>query len=736
MSESKTRRAATRVARGVTARSKAAKSPRKMGTIASGSKARSLKTEGPQQSAHAPHDATKFLRELGELLDGGVSIVPALVQLADRQSDVQLQSVMRDLSRKVRGGSFLSDALANHPQVFSALNIAAVRRSESDGTLASTLRDFAPGGARAATQSPPEQAEAEQPQAMVSVVEVAEFTREFAAMIDAGVSLVRSLAALEEKQTNESFKRVIYDINRGVQEGHSLSSAMARHPRVFDKSYIAAVRGGESNGTLSQALGGLTQTADILSFDQAVQFLGTSQPTLYRLLKQGDIKGLKVGRQWRFRKADLTAHMERRPATVTATELEGIDDELQFFVEAVRRARPETDVRAGDEKAETPAQDGESKVVVLTNHILSLALHTGASDIHVEPQHDGVWLRLRNDGVLHPIRKLPAKLLNPLLNRFKVMAEMSLDEKRLPQDGRIFLKWQDKDFEARVATCPTSLGESVVMQIVDKSKAHNSLHLLEQQMGPDDLKTLRAWLHRPNGLILVSGPAGTGKTTTLYSCLQEAGTPQNKVMTVEDPIGLNLPDIVQVQVNAKAGLGFAPVLRAFLRQDPDIVMVGAVPDKTVAELTLELALSGHLVLAQMDAGDAASAVTRLLELGVEPFLVSATLIGALSQRLARRICPDCKEEYKPQPELLARLGFDAKRRRGAKFHRGRGCERCRQSGFRGRVPLHELLSADEATTRLVESAPLSRLRRSRARRRHEDASTRRLEQGARRRHDG
>lgn len=584
------------------------------------------------------------------------------------------------------------------------------RRSTSQSARqsapASTTRGRATANTRKNTGEPAD--------AAIAAEEVTSFTQELATALSAGQSIVPALSALGDRwrELNPGFERIIRQVAVAVRAGEALSAALARHVAVFGQDYVDALRRSEENGTLIPVLQGLSNREEILSFEQAVRFLGTSQPTLYRLLKQGDIKGLKVGRKWRFRKADLVAHMERRPAPVTATELEGIDDELQFFAGATgrrnlqsREAQKAFNDAAGVEEAYT----GESKIITLVNGILELALQRGASDIHLDPQRDGMWLRLRLDGVLHEIRRLPVGLLSPLVNRFKVMSDMSIDEKRLPQDGRIHLKWQDKNFEVRVATCPASYGESVVMRVLDQSSVFIGLDKLSFEA--DDLARLREWMRQPNGLVLFTGPTGSGKTTTLYSCLQEAGNPQNKVVTIEDPVELALPGMVQVNVNRKAGLTYASALRAFLRQDPDIVMVSEIPDKQVAELALEVALTGHLVLAQMNSPDAPSAVMRFIDFGVEPFLVSSSLVGVMSQRLVRRNCPDCKAEYTPPAELLARFNFDAKARRKAKFFKGRGCLQCRQTGYRGRVPIYELMSVHDEIARLIVSrASLSHLK--------------------------
>jgi type II secretory ATPase GspE/PulE/Tfp pilus assembly ATPase PilB-like protein len=307
-------------------------------------------------------------------------------------------------------------------------------------------------------------------------------------------------------------------------------------------------------------------------------------------------------------------------------------------------------------------------------------------------------LRFRNDGVLQEIRRMPARLFNSLAGRFKVMADLNPAQRDLPMDGRIHIHFKDKKFDVRLATCPSVYGESIVMRILDQSNAQVALEQLE--FTPDDLETVRKWLHRPNGMILVTGPTGSGKTTLLYSCLNEINLPDRKLITIEDPVEYSLPGVVQTYVNRKAGLTFAPALRAFMRQDPDIVMAGEIRDLETAEVAAQIALTGHLMLSTLPVNSAVDAVLRLRDMGLEPFIITASLVGASAQRLARRICPNCKEEAASGTEIPPRVrklardgGYPIPK--DVQFSRGRGCDVCRQSGYRGRIPLYELMSWSE-----------------------------------------
>ena len=381
----------------------------------------------------------------------------------------------------------------------------------------------------------------------------------------------------------------------------------------------------------------------------------------------------------------------RKETTIEAAEIPGEKEEAESEIDR--------DYQDAD----------EAPIIRIVNTILMYAIRDGASDIHVEPQRKGVRIRYRIDGVLHEQMKVPQYVLNPLISRIKIMADMNIAERRVPQDGRIHIKMQEKEYDMRVNTCPTAFGEKVVMRILDKSSVMIGLDKLG--LYPETQSQLLDICHQPNGCFMICGPTGSGKTTTLYSVLNVVNSVEKNVMTVEDPVEYQLAGLSQVHVNRKAGLTFANALRAFLRQDPDVIMVGEIRDLETAEIAVQAALTGHLVLSTIHTNDAPSTATRLGDMGVEPFLISASLVGALAQRLSRRICSQCKAPYQPQRELLMRFGFDPNIHPEVQFYKGMGCERCRQTGYKGRLGCYELMRVNEELAELiVRRSPLSELK--------------------------
>lgn len=341
----------------------------------------------------------------------------------------------------------------------------------------------------------------------------------------------------------------------------------------------------------------------------------------------------------------------------------------------------------------------EAPVIKIVNHLIIQAVQTRASDIHIEPEEKFLNVRCRVDGLLHKQSPLPKDLSAAIISRFKIMAGLDIAEKRLPQDGRILMKIGPKDIDFRVSTCPTVHGENIVLRILDKS----GLVLGLESLGfpAQELALFQELIHSPYGIILVTGPTGSGKTTTLYSALQILNKNDVNIMTVEDPVEYQFPGIRQVQVNIKAGLSFATALRSFLRQDPNIIMVGEIRDRETAEIAVQAALTGHLVLSTLHTNDSASAFTRLIDMDVEPFLVSSSILGILAQRLIRKICEKCKETYTPTEEALKNLGIEDRIGQNLQFNRGRGCKLCNQSGYKGRVGIYELLKVTPKIQELV-----------------------------------
>ncbi|MFN3648079.1 MAG: GspE/PulE family protein [Armatimonadota bacterium] len=352
----------------------------------------------------------------------------------------------------------------------------------------------------------------------------------------------------------------------------------------------------------------------------------------------------------------------------------------------------------------------QGPIIRIAHAIIQEAVKSGASDIHIEPAGRNLRVRYRIDGVLHEIMQMPKYIHPPLTSRFKIMAELNIAERRIPQDGRIGINFQNKDYDLRVSVLPTQYGEKIVMRILDKSSVMLGLNKLG--FFPDTLAQMERLITQPNGMFLSTGPTGAGKTTTQYSVLHRINSVEKNISTVEDPVEYQLPGVSQVQVHRKAGLTFATALRSLMRQDPDIIMVGEIRDLETAEMAIQASLTGHLVLSTLHTNDAPSAVTRLVDMGVEPFLVSATLIGANAQRLGRRICDQCKDDYEIDATELLQLGYEPQHE-GEKvvLKRGRGCDTCKHTGYKGRIGIYELMVVNEEISDLmVRRAPVTEIR--------------------------
>jgi type IV pilus assembly protein PilB len=341
----------------------------------------------------------------------------------------------------------------------------------------------------------------------------------------------------------------------------------------------------------------------------------------------------------------------------------------------------------------------EAPIVRVVNLIISQAITDGASDIHIEPEAKQVRVRYRVDGVLHDVMTPPKHIQAPMISRVKIMANLDIAERRVPQDGKIHLKHDNKEFDIRVSTCPTVYGEKVVMRILDKSSVMLGLNKLG--FYPDTQKLFEEAVEKPYGMILVTGPTGSGKSTTLYAILNKLNTEMVNILTIEDPVEYQMPGVNQVQANEKAGLTFAGALRSFLRQDPDIIMVGEIRDSETAKIAVEAALTGHLVLSTLHTNDSAGAMTRMVEMGVEAFLVASSVIAIQAQRLSRLICPNCKEAYTPPMEAIKRFGLAAFTDADISFFRGRGCDHCKMSGYKGRIGIFELMWVSDRIRSLV-----------------------------------
>ena len=356
-----------------------------------------------------------------------------------------------------------------------------------------------------------------------------------------------------------------------------------------------------------------------------------------------------------------------------------------------------TEVISGDGEGDVDEND-ETPIVQLVNQILAAAVYQRASDIHIDPLDNKIIVRYRIDGVLDTVRELPIRIQTQLISRIKVMSGMDITEARIPQDGRIQTIINGKHVDLRISTLPTVRGEKTVMRILDLSGSEN--HIKDLQLSEEDDKKIRGMISLPNGIILVSGPTGSGKTTTLYACLNELNTPGVNIITVEDPVEIKVEGINQVQTQAEVNMTFASALRAILRQDPNVVMVGEIRDVETANIAVRASLTGHLVLSTIHTNDAVRTVTRLLDMGVEPFQISSSLAGVIAQRLVRRLCDECKYEDQVTTQekiVFEKYGF----KNVTKVFRKKGCASCNNKGYRGRAGVFEILVLDDEMRRLI-----------------------------------
>jgi type IV pilus assembly protein PilB len=342
----------------------------------------------------------------------------------------------------------------------------------------------------------------------------------------------------------------------------------------------------------------------------------------------------------------------------------------------------------------------DAPIVKYVNLLITQAIQDRASDIHLEPTEHKLVVRYRIDGVLHEVMKSPKNIQSGVISRLKIMSDINIAERRIPQDGRLSVQHQGKKIDLRVATLPTVWGEKIVMRVLDNSNTR--MELTDLGFSQHNYGVYGESFIKPYGMILVTGPTGSGKSTTLYATLNQIARPEVNVITVEDPVEYRIPGINQVQVNSKAGLTFASALRSILRCDPDIVLIGEIRDHETAQIAVEAALTGHLVLSTLHTNDAPSAVTRLTEMGLEPFLVGSALDCVLAQRLARRLCPKCKEAYEPTPEALVQARFPWHDGEPIPtLYRASGCSACSKTGYKGRLALHEVMAVSETIERLA-----------------------------------
>jgi len=400
-----------------------------------------------------------------------------------------------------------------------------------------------------------------------------------------------------------------------------------------------------------------------------------------------DVKPVLAKKLDILRIADILAGEEYESADKVIDDLKQDGENIQILGE--------------NEQTEQDVLDlaNEAPIIKLVNLMITEALKERASDIHIEPSEEGITVRYRIDGILYNALSPPKRYQQAIVSRVKIMANMNIAENRLPQDGRIKVKYGTSDVDIRVSTVPSVVGERVVMRLLVKDDRRFDLTKLG--MNEDFLKSFRDMLHIPHGIIIVSGPTGSGKTTSLYAAIREINTPDKNIITIEDPVEYRIKGISQIQVNPKINLTFAVGLRSILRQDPEIIMVGEIRDHETAEIAIQAAMTGHLVFSTVHTNDASSAVVRLLDIGVEPYLIASTVTGFLSQRLVRVLCPECKESYRLDPEILRQEGIDPALFRKKTVFKPKGCPKCNSTGFFDRIGIYEMIRLNERVRKLI-----------------------------------
>jgi type IV pilus assembly protein PilB len=392
----------------------------------------------------------------------------------------------------------------------------------------------------------------------------------------------------------------------------------------------------------------------------------------------------------------------------SSSETESVDSMLMEFTDTAIDYNEE----AGSSRSSTSntLEEGDAPVIRLVHLVIQEAVNMRASDIHIEPFADRVRIRYRIDGVCMERESPPRRLLGSIVSRIKIMGSIDIAEKRRPQDGRIKIHVAGKDIDMRVSIIPTNHGQSVVMRILDRENI--KVGLRDLGFGDEDWKRFSQLIKRPNGILLVTGPTGSGKTTTLYAALNELNRPDVKIITAEDPVEYYLPGINQCEVRAKIGMTFARIIRAMLRQNPNILLVGEIRDEETAQTAIQASLTGHLVFSTLHTNDAPSAVTRLVDIGVQPFLVASSVMGIMAQRLVRKVCVKCRQRYEPPAHLLQGLGLRPEVAKKANFMRGKGCSHCNKTGYRGRMGIFELMAMTGQIRELTfKGEPTQNLRR-------------------------
>ncbi|MBX7172589.1 MAG: type IV-A pilus assembly ATPase PilB [Pyrinomonadaceae bacterium] len=470
--------------------------------------------------------------------------------------------------------------------------------------------------------------------------------------------------------------------------GPTLTMAMADPTNVFAMDDIKFMTGLNVEPVIASEASIQASIGKYYSTSKSIEVVGIGMDSLERIgAKNGSRNGTTARSEARLEHSDLNVSLDRFQFAKA-----DVDEEFEVVEE-----NEEIDL------AQLAKASEDAPVVRLVNVLLVDSLRRGASDIHIEPYEKDFRIRFRIDGVLYDVMHPPMKMRDALLSRLKIMSKLDISEKRLPQDGRIKIKVKidnrSRELDFRVSTLPTLFGEKIVLRLLDKEKL--MLDMTKLGFEPQSLEIFQRNISKPYGMVLVTGPTGSGKTNTLYSALQTLNTPETNIMTAEDPVEFNLPGINQVQMKEQIGLNFAAALRSFLRQDPNIVLVGEIRDFETAEIAIKAALTGHLVLSTLHTNDAPSTISRMVNMGIEPFLVATSVNIIQAQRLIRRICKDCKEEASIPVEALIETGFSPEEAETLKVYKGKGCNTCNGTGYKGRVGLYEVMEITDELRELI-----------------------------------
>ncbi len=505
----------------------------------------------------------------------------------------------------------------------------------------------------------------------------------------------------EQERNGKSLKEVIIDF--GILTEADILEAIGRSLGLEVRS--VAVEEDPPREVIKMIDGGTARGLGVvpLSFDGTTLNIITRNPLNYQVVDEVRFIVGKDVNQIVVPEAQVEAAIEKfYPVDVTAT-MHDMLAELNLDAEIKDDENPE---QSADQ---LEAQANEAPIIKFVDAIMYQAIKDKASDIHFEPFEKEFKIRCRIDGALYEMAPPPKNLALPVISRVKIMSGLNISERRRPQDGRIQLKIGGKPIDLRVSTLPTQYGESVVLRVLDRSVVNLDLDALG--IRPENLAKIRDIIQMPNGIFIVTGPTGSGKTTTLYSALKEINKTEDKILTAEDPVEYDLEGIIQLPINEGIGMTFGRALRAFLRQDPDIIMLGEIRDLESARMAVEASLTGHFVFSTLHTNDAAGTVTRLIDMGVEPFLITSSLQGVVGQRLIRRICPRCKASFVPTDEDLALLGLDRADVGDNKFYYGKGCQNCNNTGYKGRKALTEMFVMHSQLIDLVlQSSPTVVLR--------------------------